>query len=115
VRRVVAQLAAGHPALAGLGVTRLGDYETRERRDLLTGAVTPIDLPATPLVVLEMADGSTARLRPSGTEPKLKIYLEAAEPPAPRPEIAAGRRRAAATLDRLEGALRTLLAPESDE
>jgi phosphomannomutase len=144
VRRVVAQVAAGHPAMAALGVTRLSDHETRERRDVRggerggrvgggaagadgagsaggaslagdsAGAVTAIDLPATPLVVLEMADGSKARLRPSGTEPKLKVYLEAAEPPAPRREIAAGRRRAAATLDRLEHTLRALLAQESD-
>ncbi len=127
VRRVVAQVTAGHPAMAALGVTRLSDYETRERRDVgggegggkgergdSAGKVAAIDLPATPLVVLEMADGSKVRLRPSGTEPKLKVYLEAAEPPAPRREIAASRRRAAATLDRLEHTLRALLAQESD-
>ncbi len=72
--------------------------------------VTPLALPATPLAVLHLEGDRTVRLRPSGTEPKLKVYLEAAEPPTPPERAAAARARAAAALDAMEAAVRELIA-----
>ncbi|HSR85196.1 MAG TPA: phospho-sugar mutase [Streptosporangiaceae bacterium] len=53
--------------------------------------------------------GARVVIRPSGTEPKIKAYLEVVEPVAGR-ALAAARRAAAAKMDRLRGAVADLLA-----
>lgn len=65
----MAAAAADPPAdLAGVAVT--------EAEDLSAGA----SLPPTPGVVWHLADRSRVIVRPSGTEPKLKAYVEVVEP-----------------------------------
>ena len=44
-------------------------------------------------------------IRPSGTEPKIKCYLEVVE----KGELIAAKKRAAEVLDKVEAALRTLM------
>jgi phosphomannomutase len=111
VRAIVAQIRAGRlTELAGLPIERLSDFSSGERVDLPHGRVTPLELPPTPLAVLHLAGDRQVRLRPSGTEPKLKVYLEAAEPPTPPARATAVRARATAALDAMEGAVRQLLA-----
>ncbi|MYM18713.1 phospho-sugar mutase [Brevibacterium sp. 5221] len=56
------------------------------------------ELPPTDGMVLETAAGDRVIIRPSGTEPKLKCYLEAAEPVAGAEALAGARSRAAARL-----------------
>ena len=56
--------------LAGRAVTRAVDY----RKD---AASRPRWLPAAALVALDLDDGARVLVRPSGTEPKLKIYVDA--------------------------------------
>lgn len=60
-------------------------------------------LPPADVIVVRL-DGARVVVRPSGTEPKLKAYLEVVEPPDP--DIDAARARAAGALDELEAALR---------
>jgi phosphomannomutase len=62
--------------LAGLRVDRVHDYIAAERFcPGKTGGREPIALPNTDLIQLELGP-CLLSIRPSGTEPKLKIYLE---------------------------------------
>ena len=82
--------------------SRLGDMAVTGIDDLLPGG----ELPATDALVLHMAGGRGARvtLRPSGTEPKLKIYLEAVES-VEAGDVAGARARASGTIAELRAAL----------
>jgi len=63
--------------LAGSDVVRIKDFDALTERNLVTGEVKPLDMPARSNVLqFFTADGSKASVRPSGTEPKIKYYLE---------------------------------------
>lgn len=55
-------------------VKAVRDYKRREVTELSTGKKRPLDLPASNVLYYELADGSWFCIRPSGTEPKIKIY-----------------------------------------
>lgn len=58
-------------------VTAVLDYQTLERRDLVTNEVTTIECIKGNVVVLEFEDvRKRITIRPSGTEPKLKFYTQ---------------------------------------
>ncbi len=59
---------------AGLKVEAIRDYSAAKRTVLATGAVEEMDIPKCNCVYYELAGGSFVCVRPSGTEPKLKIY-----------------------------------------
>ena len=60
--------------IAGTKVVAVADYEASEKTDLATGAKTKIDLPKSNVITLYLDDGASLVIRPSGTEPKIKIY-----------------------------------------
>ena len=63
--------------LAGKAVTLMKDYSKLEATDLVTGKVSKMDMPTTSDVLQYFcADGTKVSVRPSGTEPKIKFYLE---------------------------------------
>ncbi|EGJ71288.1 phosphoglucomutase/phosphomannomutase alpha/beta/alpha domain I [Bacteroides coprosuis DSM 18011] len=63
--------------LAGSEVVRIKDFQSLEEKDIKTGKVTKLDMPDTSNVLqFFTADGSKASVRPSGTEPKIKFYIE---------------------------------------
>jgi phosphomannomutase len=76
--------------LAGLQVT--------EVRDLAQGGG---DLPASDVVVLRLSGLGRVVLRPSGTEPKLKVYLEATSGPSSQEDLPEARRAARSRLEEL--------------
>ena len=51
------------------------DYSKNIRTDVVTGKQTEIGSPLTNCVYYELENGSFICVRPSGTEPKLKIYF----------------------------------------
>ena len=51
------------------------NYFTSEERDLIENTIKKVDLPRSRVIKFVYKDGSWIVLRPSGTEPKLKIYL----------------------------------------
>lgn len=62
--------------LGGSKVVVWKDYQSLEQRDE-QGNVTPIDMPATSNVLQWFCNDDTkVSIRPSGTEPKIKFYLE---------------------------------------
>jgi phosphoglucomutase len=55
------------------------DYMTKERWVIADGSREILDLPASNVLYYELADGSWFCIRPSGTEPKIKIYYGVSE------------------------------------
>jgi len=63
--------------LAGSKVVRVKDYQLLMELNLLTGARAPIDFNTTSNVLQYFTeDGTKVSVRPSGTEPKIKYYIE---------------------------------------
>ena len=60
--------------LGGIDVVAIRDYSAAKRTLLKTGAVEEMDIPKCNCVYYELSGGSFVCVRPSGTEPKLKIY-----------------------------------------
>lgn len=64
-------------SLGGSPVTTIKDYADLNCTDLRTGNVTKLDFPTTSNVLQFFTeDGSKVSVRPSGTEPKIKFYME---------------------------------------
>ena len=61
-------------AFAGMKVEAIRDYSAAKRTILATGAEEEMDIPKCNCVYYELEGGSFICVRPSGTEPKLKIY-----------------------------------------
>jgi phosphomannomutase len=86
--------------------TTLGGRAVEQAEDLLEGTDT---LPPTDGLRYRLADGGRVVVRPSGTEPKLKGYLEVVVPVADS-DVAAARRTAAEALAAIKDNLATALA-----
>jgi phosphomannomutase len=76
--------------------TSLGGAAVSAVEDL---AMAVDGLPATEGVRLRCASVIRVVVRPSGTEPKLKAYVEVVQPPVPRGDVVTSRERARAILD----------------
>ncbi len=64
------------------------------------GSPKPLDAPAGDLVILDFeAEDNYAAIRPSGTEPKVKIYLFAYDPPSAGADLEATK---AAQVERIK-------------
>ena len=61
--------------IAGERVVRADDYEKSVSRNLENGTESKITLPVSNVLCYYMADGSSLIVRPSGTEPKIKLYI----------------------------------------
>ena len=61
--------------IAGEKVVKADDYEKSVSRNLENGTESKITLPVSNVLCYYMADGSSLIVRPSGTEPKIKLYI----------------------------------------
>lgn len=102
-RRIRALIESYRPqppaALAGSPVVRTQDFSTDEIFDSEGDRI-----PAEAMMMFHTADGCRVAVRPSGTEPKIKYYLFAVQPPSA--DVAGSRRTAAERLEAIWTALR---------
>lgn len=61
----------------GMPVAKISDYEASLTSVIESGEKKNIDLPKSNVIGFELNDGSSIIVRPSGTEPKIKMYLSA--------------------------------------
>jgi phosphoglucomutase len=63
--------------LAGSAIRIIKDYKTLKQTNVATGESIDLDMPATSNVLQYFTeDGTKISVRPSGTEPKIKFYIE---------------------------------------
>lgn len=68
------------PEIDGSKLLRYRDYKALETVDIASSERTPLDSESTNALIFEHDDGCWYALRPSGTEPKIKIYVYAVAP-----------------------------------
>jgi phosphomannomutase len=101
---LMATLRAHPPlVLAGVAVRAVVDCLHGVRREGETE--TALELPASDVLGFELEGGHRVLARPSGTEPKMKIYLDVREPLASGEPLAAARGRAAGRANALARAM----------
>ena len=61
--------------IGGVKVAQYKDYSDGTVRDAATGAITPMPLSGSNVLRFELTDGTHIVVRPSGTEPKIKVYI----------------------------------------
>ncbi len=84
IQQMMKNFRANPPkTLGGSPVEIIKDYLDLNVKNMTTGEVTKMDMPATSNVLQYFTtDGSKVSIRPSGTEPKIKFYIEAKHPMA---------------------------------
>lgn len=76
IKAMMARFRTTPPTMIGdEKVVEIRDYKTLEAKDLITGKVTPINLPKSDVLQFFTENGSKISIRPSGTEPKIKFYF----------------------------------------
>lgn len=78
---IMEKLRKNPPAqIAERKVTGIADYQQSTDTDLASGAVNVIHLPKSNVLCYRLEGGAQVIVRPSGTEPKVKIYYTAKAP-----------------------------------
>ena len=61
--------------ISGVKVVQFKDYADGSVVDCATGGKTAMELSGSNVLRFELADGTSIIVRPSGTEPKIKVYI----------------------------------------
>lgn len=76
IGRIVNHFRAHTPSdIAGIKIATAKDFKTHSETCIKTGKISKIELPSSNVIQYALEDGSVVTVRPSGTEPKLKIYI----------------------------------------
>jgi phosphoglucomutase len=101
MKEIISNLGENPPqTIGGRKVLSISDYRSSTRLDIATGETTPIHLPKSSVLSYALPEDAQVVVRPSGTEPKMKIYLTARQD---TPEASEGQ------LDILDKDIRSLL------
>ena len=78
IQQIMKKFRANPPkTIGGSPVITIKDYETLNVTDAVSGKIVKIDMPVTSNVIQYFTeDGTKISVRPSGTEPKIKFYVE---------------------------------------
>jgi len=75
IEQIMTRFRKNPPAeINGSKLVCIKDYLTQKSLDIKTGKEKPIELPKSNVLQFILADDSILSIRPSGTEPKIKIY-----------------------------------------
>ncbi len=75
---IMTSLRENHPGeICGGRVTVVNDYKLSLKTDKANGTTAEIKLPKSNVIAFMLDDGCSITVRPSGTEPKIKLYITA--------------------------------------
>lgn len=75
---IMTSLRENHPdEICGRMVTVVNDYKLSLKTDKANGTTAEIKLPKSNVIAFMLDDGCSITVRPSGTEPKIKLYITA--------------------------------------
>ena len=98
---IMSSVRANMPsAVDNYKVVKVCDYLLSKETDTITGESGDIDLPKSNVIQLNLENDNMVIIRPSGTEPKIKIYLTA---------VGKDKNDAQVVTDKLESASKELL------
>lgn len=101
-------------SLAGIPVTRIRDYLNGTATDTATGQQTPLGDPVGELIIMDLAeDGNYVAARPSGTEPKIKLYVFTKLPADQSQDLDAATAKLGKRLESLESDMRAFAKANS--
>ncbi|TCS84203.1 phospho-sugar mutase [Tepidibacillus fermentans] len=81
IQEIVASFRDNPPKeIQGIRVSYIEDYKLGLKQDLLTGEKSKLTLPNSNVIKMVMEDQSWFTVRPSGTEPKIKLYFSVVTP-----------------------------------
>ena len=106
IKQMMENFRANPPReMAGIPIVCSKDYKSLEARDG-EGNVTKLDMPETSNVLQYFtAEGDKVSVRPSGTEPKIKFYMEAKGTMATRADYAEADAKAMAKIEAMKKSL----------
>ncbi len=78
--KIMANLRQNAPTqISGFEVQTIDDFEMQTSTDLSSGQTKEITLPKTNMLIYKLKGNSSVIVRPSGTEPKIKLYYSTIE------------------------------------
>ncbi|MDR1653701.1 MAG: phospho-sugar mutase [Prevotellaceae bacterium] len=92
--------------IAGSGVLKIKDFQTLKQKNILENTETDLEMPTTSNVLQFFTeDGTKISVRPSGTEPKIKFYIEVRDKLKNREDFEATEKRAEQKIQAVTGSL----------
>ncbi len=74
MKRIMSSFRSGIREIAGVAVSTVSDYLAGTVRSLTDGSESPTGLPSSDVLRFALETGDVIIVRPSGTEPKVKVY-----------------------------------------
>jgi len=107
MKALMARFRADPPkTLGGISVARTRDYKDNVVIDAASRRSAPLAGPTGDLVILDLAaEGNYVAVRPSGTEPQIKLYMFAYQPPGDISDLSETKTELAGRLQAMEADL----------